>query len=216
MTREQQMLGIAGLVAVLLLVLFFVFLWRPQSERIAEIDAERESVEQQQVTLQQRIARLEDVRRAAPEYEAQIVAAESVVPRETAMPPAFRQLQTAADDAGVELVTITPSRPTQVEGAEEGLAAIALALEVSGEYFELVDFLRRLEDPAITARGVVWSTLALSPIDYPELVLNVNGTMYALLPEADLVERREPPPDEDEDEDEDVDVEVDIEEEDGS
>lgn len=208
MTRQQQILGVAGLIAVLLIALFYVFLWRPQSERIADIDAERENVEQQQTVLQQRINRLEEVRRDAPDYEGDIVAAESVVPRETAMPPAFRQLQTAADDAGVELVTITPSRPTQVEGADPGLAAIAISLQVNGEYFGLVDFLRRIEDPAITTRGFVWSTMALAAEEYPELVLNVSGSIYALLPDADTVERREVPP---EDEDE-VEVDVEVEE----
>ncbi len=212
MTRQQQVLAVSGLIAALMIVLFYMFLWRPQSERIAEIDAERESVEQQHTVLEQRINRLEDVRRAAPEYEADIVAAESVVPRDTAMPPAFRQLQTAADDAGVELVTITPSRPAQVEGAEPGLGAISISLEVNGDYFELVDFLRRIEDPAITARGFVWATMAVSTVEYPELSLSVSGSMYALLPEADTVERREPPPDEEEDEVE-VDVEVEEEEE---
>lgn len=211
MTRQQQVLAVSGLIAALMIVLFYMFLWRPQSERIAEIDAERESVEQQQTVLQQRINRLEEVRRDAPDYEGDIVAAESVVPRDTAMPPAFRQLQTAADDAGVELVTITPSRPVQVEGAELGLAAISISLQVNGDYFELVDFLRRIEDPAITARGFVWSTMALAAVEYPELTLNVSGSIYALLPDADTVERREVPP-EDEDEVE-VDVEVEEEEE---
>lgn len=209
---SRQIALVAGLVAVLLIVVFFLLLWRPQSERIAEIEAEREAAEQEQVELQARIDRLEEVRRDAPVYAADIVAAESVVPRETAMPPAFRQLQTAADDAGVELLSISPDRPTPLEEGPEGLAAIRISLEVNGEYFEIVDFLRRIEDPAVTARGLVWTEISVAPVEHPELTLSVSGEMYAQVPPVDTVD----PPDDEEDgdDDEDVDVELDVDEED--
>lgn len=221
---NRQAMIIAALIAVLLVVLFWMFLWRPQSDQIAELEAERESVEQQQVILRQRINRLEDVRREAPEIEAEIMTAESIVPREIAMAGALRQLQMAADDAGVELVSITPSRPAQVQDAEDGFAAIAVSLQVNGEYFELIDFLRRIEDPAITVRGVVWSTMSVSPMEHPVLSMNVSGSMFAVLPTANGIERAAPPPeapdqpadddepaDLDEPVDEDGDVEVEVE-----
>lgn len=187
---NRQTALVTGLIVVLVLVLFWFFAWRPQSERIAEIETQREQVEAQQVQLQQRIARLEQVRRDAPQVEAGIVAAESIVPRELAVPSAIRQLQTAADDSGVRLVSLTWDRPAPVEGTPD-LHTVAVAAQLEGSYFETVDFLRRVEDPAITPRGFVWRSLSVSPSEYPILTINLSGTMYAVLP-SDAVPQQPP------------------------
>lgn len=205
---NRQTALIAGLVVVLVLVLFWFFAWRPQSERIAEIETQREQVESQQVVLQQRINRLEQVRREAPQVEAEIVAMESVVPRELAVPSAIRQLQTAADDSGVELVSLTWERPTPVEGVAD-LNSLAVGAQINGGYFDIVDFLRRIEDPAITPRGFVWRSLAVAPLDYPTLNASLSGVMYAVLPPEAV---SPPPPDQETEEDGEADVEVEVEE----
>lgn len=179
---NRQVALIAGLAAVLVVVAFYMLGWRSQSERIADIEAEIVAVEQEQTVLQQRIVRLQDVRARAPEFEAQIVVAESIVPREHALPSALRQLQTAADDAAVELVSVSPGRPGAV--GEGGLAPIALSVQVTGSYFQVIDFLRRTEDPTITPRGVTWTQIALSPSDHPTLNASISGSMYAIVGEA--------------------------------
>lgn len=170
------------LAVVLVGVLFWFFAWKPKSDEIDEIEAQQEAVEQQQVQLRQQIEELKQVRATAPEAEAAIVAAESVVPRDLALASALRQFQLAADESGVELVTVSPSRPEQVVDAQPGLARLGLSVTLSGSYFQLVDFLRRVEDPAITPRGVVWDTLNVAPEEFPTLTATASGVMFALLP----------------------------------
>jgi Tfp pilus assembly protein PilO len=191
---NRQVALIAGLAAMLVVVAFYMFGWRTQSERIAEIEEQIAAVEQEQTVLQQRIVRLQDVRARAPEFEAQIVVAESIVPRELALPSALRQLQTAADDAAIELISITPGRPTTV--GEGGLAPVPVAVQVTGSYFQVIDFLRRIEDPTITPRGVTWTQIALSPSDHPTLSASISGTMYAVVGEAPGPVTRQVEPDE--------------------
>lgn len=173
---------IAALVVVLLSALFYFFVWSPKSDEIADIEAQIETVEQQQAQFQQRIAELREIRNDAPELEAAIVAAESIVPRDIGQAAAIRQLQLAADESGVELPTVTFSRPAQIEDGPPGLASIDLNLQALGGYYQLVDFFRRVEDPTITPRGFVWNSFGLSPEEYPTLTASSSGTMYALLP----------------------------------
>ncbi len=174
---------IAVLAAVLVAALFYFFAWQPKSEEIAEIDEQIQAVEQETQRLEQRVIELKQVRADAPEIESDIVAAESLVPRDIAMPGLLRQMQLAADESGADLFNITASRPTQVEDAQSGLAATAISVQLSGGYYQLVDFFRRVEDPAITPRGVVWNNLSLSGADtYPTLTASVSGQVYSLLP----------------------------------
>lgn len=181
MTRQAKLL--AGLGAVLVLVLYWLFLYKPQNEELTRVRDEIAAVEAEQAAARQTLERLRDVRARAPEIEARMVAAESVVPASTALPAALRQFQVAADDAGATLVTVAPGRPTAVAGDTSGLAELSLSMQVQGTYFQLVDVLRRLEDPLISPRGVVWDLMDVAVEEYPTLTMTLGGRMFAMLPE---------------------------------
>lgn len=190
MTRQMVML--AALAALLLVVLFYLFGWKPKSEELAEIRVQTDEAVAQQTLLESQIAALEAVRASAPEVEAALATAEGLVPREAALPSALRQLQLAADDSGIELLSIAPARPAADELVPE-LARIAVAMTAEGSYFQLVDFLRRVEDPLITPRVFLVENLTATTADYPVLSVAITGAMFAVLPAPPAVE--EPAPD---------------------
>lgn len=179
MNRQMTLLVAVGV--VLLLVLFYLFAWAPKSEELAEVRDEIDAAVAQQSMLRSQIAELESVRATAPEIEAALATAESLVPREAALPSALRQLQLAADDSGTELVSIAAGRPAAVDTVPE-LARISLTITTSGSYFQLVDFLRRVEDPAITPRVVLFENVAVTVDEYPTLTAALTGSMFAVLP----------------------------------
>lgn len=182
---NRQTLLLSALGAVLLLVLYYFFAWAPKSAEIAEINEQTEAAITQQATLESRIRALEEVRARAPEIEAALASAESVVPRDAALPSALRQLQLAADDSGVEMISVSVGRPSAAGIADvPDLANMSVSVQVNGSYFQTVDFLRRLEDPGITPRGFVWSAAAFAPSEYPSLSVSLSGNMYAVLPGA--------------------------------
>lgn len=191
MNRQTVMLAALGV--VLLLVLFYVFGWKPQAEELTRIETETDEAVAQQSTLATQIASLEAIRAAAPDVEAALAAAESLVPREASLPAALRQLQLAADDSGVQLVSIAAGRPSADEVVPE-VARFALTINAEGSYFQLVDFLRRLEDPLITPRVVLFDNVAISLGDgeYPTLSAAMTGAIFAILPAPPAAEPTEP------------------------
>jgi Tfp pilus assembly protein PilO len=214
MTRTHWLL--AGLAALLVLALFWLMLMSPQRDELAELQAETEDIEARQVQTASRIASLEAVRDEAPRQEALLAAAHAILPRDPALPSFLRQLQQAADDSEITLVAVAPARPVEatVEGADQSLHVINVGVELQGGYFQLVDFLRRIEDPAITPRGMTWNALNVSgePEDYPTLEISLQGDVYTLLPIAPAeTEVPDAPDADDEDPDADVDVDVDVE-----
>lgn len=208
MTRVQIILSV--LAAVLVVVLFWLLLWSPQQEELDGLRADIEDTQDQQRTLAAERDALRNVRDEAPGIEAELAAATSIVPSDPALPAALRQLQQAADEAQLVLQAVSPSRPTQVEGADEGVSAIDVNVQVIGTYFQVVDFLRRIEDPSISPRGLIWGNLTLAPEELPNLNASISGTMFAHLPAPPA---DEPEDDEDAaDEDDDADVTVEVEE----
>ncbi|MFU8840025.1 MAG: type II secretion system protein GspM [Nitriliruptoraceae bacterium] len=195
MNRIAVLLTALG--GILLVAMFYVLVFQPAREELAEVEDRIAVQEEQQRMLRAEIERLETVRQSAPDVEAELAAADAVVPRDTALPAALRQLQVAADEAGIVLSSISTARPAELpDPPEPGLSSIGLSLQVAGGYFQVVDFLRRVEDPSITSRGILWNTatVARSADAYPELQVTLAGNAFAVIPPPTLPEP-EPEPD---------------------
>ncbi len=182
MSRLQVILMVA--VALLVVVLWYLFLLQPQREALAAVEEQILAQQAEQATVQLEIRRLETVREVAPELEAEMAAAQAIIPQDAALPSALRQLQQAADEAGLVLRSVsTAGRPTEVGDGPAGLTSIDVSLQLSGGYFQVVDFLRRVENPTITPRGLRWNTIAVSKETYPVLGVTLSGRVFAVLTE---------------------------------
>lgn len=215
MNRTAALL--TALVAVAVIALSFMLLIKPKMDEVAELEAEADTVRTQQAQVQSEISALEQVRATSPNLEAELAALGAIVPRSPDLPSALRQLQMAADDSGVTLLSVAPGRPSSAGVAEvPDLTTISLNLSLEGGYFQVVDFLRRLEDPAITARAILIGSVDASPTEYPTLSVTVSGQMYALLEAPAAAAPQQAPTDEATDGATEVDVDVDVTEEDAA
>jgi Tfp pilus assembly protein PilO len=181
MKRSQIMLSALG--AIMVIALFYVLLFQPSREELATIEASIVTEQAVQQDLTAEINRLRAVREEAPEVEAELAASEAIVPRDAALPSALRQLQLAADDSGVVMTSVTTSRPALFEGATDGLSSVDVNVQMAGGYFQVVDFLRRVEDPTISPRGLDWNnaTVMRNEGEYPNLQVTLTGRLYALI-----------------------------------
>ncbi|GGI07365.1 type 4a pilus biogenesis protein PilO [Egicoccus halophilus] len=175
MTRTQMVL--MGLVGVLMIALYVVLLHQPRAAEIAQIRSDTVTAQDDQARLQAEIARLQQVRSRAPELEGELTAARAVVPDAAALPALVRQLETAADDAGVAVGTMTLGKPA-TEAPAAMVARLPVSLSVSGSFFQLVDYLRRLEDPTLTPRGLRWDAVSVTTAEYPELTATLTGRAF--------------------------------------
>jgi Tfp pilus assembly protein PilO len=182
MNRTALVLSVLG--AVIVIVLFSIFVFQPAREELAEVEDQIALEQTEQGRLEGEIERLRLVREQAPTVEAELAAADAIVPTDPALPALVRQLQLAADEAGITLASVTTSRPVALEGAPtEGLSSIEVSTQLEGGYFQIVDFLRRIEDPAISPRGIEWVNTTVTRDDegYPDLSVTLAGRAYAVL-----------------------------------
>lgn len=179
MSRQSILLSV--LAAVLVIALWWLFVFTPGQDRLEAVEADISAAEAELVSLEQTIASLEAVRSRAPEIEAAVARVQSIVPDDPALAAALRQIVAAADDAGVEIDGLTATRPAGEEDPAIDLFTQNLNLTVTGSYFQVVDFVRRIEDPQITARGIVFDNLTMAVSEYPDLSVALTGQMFSVL-----------------------------------
>jgi Pilus assembly protein, PilO len=143
-TRRQELV-LAGVAALLVVVAATLLLVRPTKQATAEARADRDAAASESQSLRDQIKALEALKPKEAELKAQAELAKAEFPTSPGLPGLVDALQDAASLAGVDLGTVSPSTP-KTSTLNPALAEITTAVEVGGGYFEIQDFLVRLEN----------------------------------------------------------------------
>ena len=167
MTRRQELV-LAAVGALLVLAAATLVLIRPTRQATAEARADRDAAVAESQTLGDQIKALEALKPKEAELKAQAEQAKAEFPTTPALPGLVDALQDAASLSGVELGTVAPTTP-KASTVNSTLAEITTTVNVNGGYFEIQDFLVRLEnlvkgsDPArVAPRSVLVQSVNLS------------------------------------------------------
>ena len=140
--RELLVLVAAGLLVV---AAACVLLVRPQRQAIGQARADEGNARAESASLHDEVRALEALQADQKALRERARQARSQFPATPDLPGLIDALQRAADGAGVDLASISPGTP-KPSGIRPELAEITTGLEVKGGYFEIQDFLSRLED----------------------------------------------------------------------
>ncbi|HJU01648.1 MAG TPA: type 4a pilus biogenesis protein PilO [Actinomycetes bacterium] len=167
MTRRQELV-LAAVGAFVVLVAATMLLIRPTRQATAEARADRDAAVADSQSLHDQIKALEALKPKEAELKAQAELAKAEFPATPALPGLVDALQDAASLSGVELGTVAPSTPV-ASTANPLLAEITTTVSVNGGYFEIQDFLVRLEnlvkgsDPArVAPRSILVESVNLT------------------------------------------------------
>jgi Tfp pilus assembly protein PilO len=142
-TRRQELV-VAAIGVMVVLVVATLLLVRPIRQATAEARAEREAAVGESQSLRDQIEALEALKPNEAELKAKASLARAEFPASPALPGLVDALQDSASLAGVELGTVAPTTP-KTSTLNPVLAEITTTVNISGSYFEIQDFLVRLE-----------------------------------------------------------------------
>lgn len=137
----------AGLAVVV--VAWFMLLYRPKGAEISDVKDQTEVAEAEEQSLRATLAQLEGIDEARPEEEAEVRRLTAAVPPQPELASFILTVHDAASRADLAFLAISPSFPTREGGAEA--STIATTIDLEGNFFNIVDFLGRLEDLERTA-----------------------------------------------------------------
>lgn len=181
MSGRGRIILTAVLVFLACLLLYFFFV-KPQRTELAQVRADIEAENVRTSQLQAELQRLEDLRDNQAQLEAKLAKFRELVPLRPELANFIFLVQGAANQAGLDFVSITPELPVPPpEGA--ALAQVQSQISAAGGYFALQDFVRRLYalDRAIRIDSF---DIAVQSEAGVRLTLNMSARMFHDIPTA--------------------------------
>lgn len=140
--RGREMYIIAGVVAVVLVVAWYFLLFSPKQSEQNDLQSQIDTQQTTLATAQQEVIRLESYKKTAPQSRAEIVRLGKMLPQAEGIPSLIIELTRTADASGVDLTTI--SRGATTPGTPYGVQSVSI--QVIGRFFDVEDFVYRLEN----------------------------------------------------------------------
>lgn len=138
--KHKVLLFTAGIVTVIIVFYYYVLI--PQQERINQLTATQQ-------TERQRVQMIEAFANAHPnigQYEQELATKQALVnkmlPNNTEISEFILEVEKAAKTSNIQFIKIKPAQMINKNGYRE----IPLELLVKGNYFQTLDFLRKLEE----------------------------------------------------------------------
>lgn len=172
MTAKRQWTLMTALVCLLVLIAGYMLLVKPQHSKAASVKSETATTQSQVESLRAQLSRLQEEGRNLASQQAVLAQIVQQLPAQPALPTLLRSLDAAAAQTNVDLTNVAPGNPTAFSAspvakaagssatttgsststgkagsgsAVTGLAQIPVSMSVSGSYFDVEQFLNRLE-----------------------------------------------------------------------
>lgn len=180
MSKLRQWGLLTGVAVLVVLVAGWFLLVSPQRSHAANLRAQAAAQQTTNDQLAATVALRSAQQRGLPTQQALLAELAEKIPNNPALPSLIRELSAAADNAGVELVSIAPQQPqllTPATGGTPGstggggaatgatpaagtLAEIGLTIQVSGSYFNIEQFFSNAEN---LTRSMLVTGFTLAP-----------------------------------------------------
>jgi type IV pilus assembly protein PilO len=198
-SRGKEIYIITAVVAVVLVVAWYFLLFSPKQRELSDLDQQVQSAQSELTAAQAQVVQLESYKKTAPQSRAEIVRLGKMLPAAEGVPGLIIELTKTAEASGVDVASIV--RGTTTQGTPFGIQS--LTLQVAGRFFDVEDFLYRLEEYVafrnasfrVTGRLLQVTTLQMQPVSgaasgtSPELTVSVGLNAYlwggTALPAAD-------------------------------
>jgi Tfp pilus assembly protein PilO len=187
--RSRELYIIVGVVAVVVGVLWYFFLYSPEQKKVADLNTQLVSQQNALQQTQLQIRQLLLVKKTAPQAEADLIKLHEVMPSEASLPSFIRAITLTAQDSGLTLLQILP----QATAAGVPFSVQPITLDFNGRYFDAEDFLYRLEsyvslrNQQFSVTGRMFSVVSMSlgkstKAAYPEIDFKVTINGYQWTP----------------------------------
>jgi Tfp pilus assembly protein PilO len=162
--RQWSMLTAAAVVVVFVAGWFLAI--SPQRHHAADLHTKTATQEAANASLRSQVAQLELQKQGLPAQQRLLAKFATKIPDNPELPALIRQLTAAADQAGIDLVSMSPSTPSAVAAtpgttttatAASSLNQISLQLNVTGSYFNLESWFAAIEKLPRAMKVTQWS-----------------------------------------------------------
>lgn len=139
--RGKEIYIVTAVIIVVVAVAWWFLFYSPQRDNVKKYSEQIETGQQTLASLKQDLRRLEEYRKTAPQTQADLLRLNKMMPPESGIPSIIVELTRTASQAGLDFVRIEPGAVT----AGQTFGVEPITLKLVGRYYDLEDFLFRLE-----------------------------------------------------------------------
>lgn len=173
-SRDTLIAALIGIIVVAGLVVAFLIM--PRFKEIGRLEAELAQADQQIAEAQAVLNRRQDAKAAAAKTQAELLALANSMPDAPEMPTLIIELQDIANEAGLVFVSVKPTDPEQDPG---GFTAIKMDMVVTGQWPDVIEYLRRLAKLDRQVRIVKTKVVKLNPTNDADTTLKAEISLEA-------------------------------------
>jgi Tfp pilus assembly protein PilO len=166
---------VAAGVAVVAAVVVVVALLLPRAGAVKEREKDLDQARQQQGQLEAQLQQLKQARHDARKVQHELARLQTRIPPTADLPALIRFLQSAADQAAVDFVSISPSSPSSTPGQQ--ISTIPAQITAAGSFFSVEEFLFKLETLPRAVK-VTQIQVGAGPDGLPQLQVTLSANVY--------------------------------------
>ena len=134
-----------GLGIVVLIAAWYFLLIGPKRDQVSDLNNKTEQENQQLNENKKKLRNIDAERTSAQQTESDLLKLNKLIPVDNQVPSLIIELQQTATDAGVQFMDIKPGTPV---AGESGTTIVPFQLKFEGTFFDVSDFLYRIENYA--------------------------------------------------------------------
>ena len=139
---KSRTITVSVLVAVVVIALWWVFAYSPARSEASKVSADVDTAKAESRTLETQNKQLEDLKAKAPQIQAELDRLSNAVPEDAHLASFIQQANQIATATGVKWASVAPTEPAPTGSA----GTIALTISVSGDYYQVLDYINQLEN----------------------------------------------------------------------
>lgn len=187
--KRGVVLGLAAGAVVVVLGWYFL-LFAPLSSDVDSTHSKVAEAKRQTLELKATVSRLEGLSANAPQQQATLRRLNAAIPATPDLADFILQANRIAAESGIDWLSVSPAPPAATAGGTN--STIALSMQIEGGFFQVLDYLNRLEDlerlvvvdgvniSASTAGSTTASgaTASVTATGAPTLAVTLTGRMF--------------------------------------
>jgi Tfp pilus assembly protein PilO len=140
---RSRVVVVGVLLTVVVVLIWNIAIFSPRGKKLNDAKKQAQAAQQLEPGLQATLARLKQISENGPEIAAQLDTLNAAVPASPDLDGFILSANQIAVRAGIDWLSVSPS---VVQAGTSGPSVIPLSVQIKGGFFQVLDYLNRLED----------------------------------------------------------------------
>jgi Tfp pilus assembly protein PilO len=183
---RSRVVAVSVLLGVIVVLLWNLLIFAPKGRDLSAAKKDTQAAKSLEPGLRTQLAQLQEINKNGPEIAAQLDRLSAAVPTSPDLDGFILSANQIAVQSGIDWLSVSPS---VTQAGTTGVSVIPLTVSIEGGFFQVLDYLNRLEDLgrlvivdaiSATAGGSGTGSTGTATTGAPTLAVTLTGRMFTM------------------------------------